>query len=432
MLTRGKAESRQRQNSCLTVLGDLRAAVICWVRENLRHPKTVACYCKRLYGRSYTCGNGDLHGVATGLSSLNQNWFGKAPKTALTVGGPKGEQQMSTVDLPLQTLLGYLQKLAEQSLSLWDVPEDAVVRLINISENTTYLVEASQGYKAILRIHRKNYHSLRAIESELAWLEALGREKVIRTPDYYLGRNSCAIQFGKTDALIDGRFMVLFHFVDGNAPDESLDMTYGFHALGAIAARCHDHAISWAKPTYFERLTWDAEAVFGPAATWGNWRDAPLVDRDIAKVLEEVEKTVCARLEAFGKASERFNLIHADMRLANLLVGQEGTRLIDFDDCGHGWFLYDFAASISFIEDDPRIPAFKDAWVRGYRSIRDLNAEDEAEIETFIMLRRMALLAWIGSHIEAPEAQKLAPEFASVTAKIGKLYLEQCKMLTGN
>jgi len=55
-----------------------------------------------------------------------------------------------------------------------------------------------------------------------------------------------------------------------------------------------------------------------------------------------------------------------------------------------------------------------------------------AEIETFIMLRRMALLAWIGSHIEAPEAQKLAPEFASVTAKIGKLYLEQCKMLTGN
>jgi Ser/Thr protein kinase RdoA (MazF antagonist) len=52
-----------------------------------------------------------------------------------------------------------------------------------------------------------------------------------------------------------------------------------------------------------------------------------LVDRDIAEVLEEVEKTVCARLAAFGKPSERFNLIHADMRLANLLVGQEGTRL---------------------------------------------------------------------------------------------------------
>ena len=38
------------------------------------------------------------------------------------------------------------------------------------------------------------------------------------------------------------------------------------------------------------------------------------------------------------------------MRLADSLVGQEGTRLIDFDVCGHGWFLYDFAASISLIE----------------------------------------------------------------------------------
>ena len=87
---------------------------------------------------------------------------------------------------------------------------------------------------------------------------------------------------------------MLFHFVDGDAPDESVDMVYGFQELGAIAARCHDHAISWVKPKHFERLTWDADAVFGPAATWGNWRGAPLVDRDMVEVLEEVEETVCA------------------------------------------------------------------------------------------------------------------------------------------
>ena len=38
-----------------------------------------------------------------------------------------------------------------------------------------------------------------------------------------------------------------------------------------------------------------------------------------------------------------------------------------------------------------------------YRSVHPLSEEDEAEIDTFIMLRRMALLAWISSHIEAPE-----------------------------
>jgi Ser/Thr protein kinase RdoA (MazF antagonist) len=112
------------------------------------------------------------------------------------------------------------------------------------------------------------------------------------------------------------------------------------------------------------------------------------------------------------------------MRLANLLVNADGTRLIDFDDCGHGWLMYDFAAAISFIEDDPRIPACKAAWLRGYRSVRPLQPGDIAEIDTFVMLRRMALLAWIGSHIEAPEPQKLAPGFAETTARLGQAWLD--------
>jgi Ser/Thr protein kinase RdoA (MazF antagonist) len=56
--------------------------------------------------------------------------------------------------------------------------------------------------------------------------------------------------------------------------------------------------------------------------------------------------------------------------------------------------------------------------------VRALPAEDEAEIDTMIMLRRMALLAWIGSHIEAPEPQALAPHFARTTAKLGQAYLQ--------
>ena len=179
------------------------------------------------------------------------------------------------------------------------------------------------------------------------------------------------------------------------------------------------------KPDGFERLTWEAAVVFGPNATWGDWRDAPEVTPDVAGVLERVERTICDRLQAFGKAPDRFNLIHADMRLANLPVDANGTRLIDFDDCGWGWFLYGFAAAISFIEDDPRIPALREAWVRGYRSVRDMSAEEAAEIDTFIMLRRMALLAWIGSHIEAPEPQEQAPGFAATTARLGQAYMDK-------
>ncbi|MEM8538761.1 MAG: phosphotransferase [Pseudomonadota bacterium] len=331
---------------------------------------------------------------------------------------------MTKPDLPLNELLPLLAQLAQSSLTLWNVPAGAHLRLINVSENVTYLIEA-QNYKAVLRVHRQGYHSRRAIECELDWLTDLGRDSTVATPQIVLGRNGERIQLAHTDDLDAPRFFVLFQYIDGIAPNESNDLTPGFKELGQLAAKCHDHVLTWPKPNGFERMTWDETSVFGPQATWGNWRDAPGITDHNRPVLERLETKVIARLKRFGKRTDRFNLIHADMRLANLIIAPEGTRLIDFDDCGWGWFLYDFAAAISFIEDDPRIPNLKAAWLHGYRSIRTLSAEDEAEMDTFIMLRRMALLAWIGSHIEAPEPQALAPHFADNTAILARSYLEK-------
>ncbi|MEM7598198.1 MAG: phosphotransferase [Pseudomonadota bacterium] len=327
-------------------------------------------------------------------------------------------------------LLPRLQRLAEASLPLWDVPKEAQVRLINVSENVTYAVEAP-AFKSVLRIHRDGYHTRQAIESELDWLTALGRDTAVTTPRIILGKNGARIQHGTPPGLPTPRHMVMFHFIDGPAPDETGDLAPGFEELGQIAAQCHDHVLSWQKPDGFTRMTWDTRTVFGPNATWGNWREAPGVTDDIRALLTRLETTLTARLADFGKSPDRFNLIHADMRLANLIVspgvdaGSSGTRLIDFDDCGWGWFLYDFAAAISFIEDDPRVPALKAAWLRGYRSVRALSATEEAEIDTFVLLRRMALLAWIGSHIEAPEPQALAADFATGTAKLARAYLKR-------
>ena len=41
-------------------------------------------------------------------------------------------------------------------------------------------------------------------------------------------------------------------------------------------------------------------------------------------------------------------LIHADFSLANLLIHKGDLRVIDFDDCGLGWFLYDAVTSVFF------------------------------------------------------------------------------------
>lgn len=319
-----------------------------------------------------------------------------------------------------------LHDLANESLGLWDLPEGASARLINVSENATYLVEAPGGYRSILRMHRENYHTRNAIQCEHAWSEALGEEGGVRTPRIIPGRDGSTIQTASMEGLPGERHMAMFEFMDGDHPEEDAEhLVESFEELGEIAALTHNHSVSWQRPPNFERLVWDLDTVFGSDAYWGDWRDAPNVTKEIQSVLERLQSVVSRRLEAFGKGPERFGLIHADMRLANLIIRDGETRLIDFDDCGLGWFMYDFAAGISFIEDHPKVPEMKDAWVCGYRKQRTLAEEDEAEIDTFIMMRRLALLAWIGSHIEVDTAKELAPTFAPVTVELAEAYLSQ-------
>ena len=333
---------------------------------------------------------------------------------------------MSDNALSHEVLIERLGELANQSLHLWQLPAGASARLINVSENATYLIEAPNGFKSILRIHRENYHTRNAISCEHAWSKALNDEGGVRTPEILAGRDGSTIQTSSTAGLPGERHMVMFEFVAGDHPAEDADhLVESFEELGEIAALTHNHSMSWQRPPNFERLTWDLNTVFGPEAYWGDWRDAPQVTEDIKHLLERLQSAVERRLTAFGKAPDRFGLIHADMRLANLIITNGSTRLIDFDDCGLGWFMYDFAAGISFMEDNPQVPALKDAWVRGYRKARALSGEDEAEIDTFVMLRRLALLAWIGSHIEVDTAKELAPSFAPVTAELAENFLRR-------
>ena len=192
---------------------------------------------------------------------------------------------MAAGDLPTEILLERLETLANSSLNLWEmVPENATARLINVSENTTYLVEAP-GWKSVLRIHRENYHTETAINCELSWSFALNQEGVIVTPEFYRGRDGKAVQSAVIDGLPAPRHMVMFHFVDGCKPDENQNLAEHFEELGEISACTHNHSISWSRPELFDRPEWNLKTIFGANSIWGNWRDAPHVTVDIQKNL---------------------------------------------------------------------------------------------------------------------------------------------------
>ena len=71
----------------------------------------------------------------------------------------------------------------------------------------------------------------------------------------------------------------------------------------------------------------------------------------------------------------------------------------------------------------PYVPELVDAWVRGYRAVAPLTAQDEAELPTFIMLRRLLLVAWIGSHSSTETAQAMGEEYTATSCRLAEHYL---------
>jgi len=332
--------------------------------------------------------------------------------------------RMADGPLSHATLVERLEGLARTSLPLWGIDPQTPCRLINLSENATYLVEPAGAEKVVLRLHREGYHTRNAIACELAWMDAIERDTGVITPTAVPGRDGERIQTGRSPLLPAARHMVLFEFIDGREPDVGQDdLTVPFQQLGEVSAELHRHAMRWRRPARFERLTWDDAHILGPNANWGDWRRAPAMDTSRRAVLERLAATLAKRLAGFGRAPERYNLVHADIRLANLLVHEGSVRVIDFDDCGIGWLLYDVATTVSFIEDHPLVPAWIDAWLEGYQRVRPLARAERDEIPTFVMLRRMALLAWIGSHAETDLAKEQGPDFTRVSAELAERYL---------
>jgi Ser/Thr protein kinase RdoA (MazF antagonist) len=187
----------------------------------------------------------------------------------------------------------------------------------------------------------------------------------------------------------------------------------------------HQHARQWARPAWFTRFHWDYAAAFGAQPRWGRWQDGIGVGPGEREVLGRLDATLAARLAAFGAGPERYGLVHADTRLANLIVDDGAVSVIDFDDSGFSWFLYDVGTSVSFFEHEPQVPALIDSWLTGYRRVLSLQAADEAEIWTFILFRRLLLVAWIGSHTAVDIARELGAGYTRQSCDLAEAYLSR-------
>jgi len=311
---------------------------------------------------------------------------------------------------------------ARASLAAYGRATDSSLRLLSLSENATYLVE--DGEPMVLRVHRPGYHSLDAIRSELEWMKALRTETPVATPELICARDGSDVVTVEVDDAV--LHVDAVSYVPGCTAEED-PTAVGFDELGRLTAIMHDHARYWTVPAGFTRFRWDLDTILGPQARWGNWRLAPGLteqDRDwIGRAVADISQ----RLTEFGCETDRFGLVHADLRLANLMIDPSdpgsGITVIDFDDCGWSWYLADLGAAVSFIEDVPAGERIISEWLTGYLAVSTIAPDHLELIPAFVMMRRIMLTAWIASHFDADAAIGVGEDFAPNTARLAERYL---------
>lgn len=305
-----------------------------------------------------------------------------------------------------------MSDLIARALPAYGLAEDTPLTLLNRSENETW-----RAGDLILRLHRQGYHTKPEIASELAWLTALQDLPGLNAVKPIPGAQGLVTE-------LDGRFLVAFALIEGQELQPGDDLARWFAPLGEITARLHLQSRQWTLPPGFTRKRWDVETILGPDPHWGHWQQAQGLDPQGEALLARATDALSAKLHAYGTGPDTFGLIHADLRLANLMVDGDRLTAIDFDDCGFGWWAYDLASALSFIETDPRLPDLIAAWVSGYTRIAPLSAEDRAMIPALIFLRRVLLTAWLSTRADSDTAQDLGgPAYTQGTLDLAERYL---------
>ena len=279
--------------------------------------------------------------------------------------------------------------------------EPAALDLVAVAENVTFRVtDARDGAQYVFRLHRPWYHTFEELISERVWLRALV-EAGIPVPAPVPARDGREYVQVAVPGTGEQRYAGMITWTEGRllseALDENTDATWqatAFEQLGTITASMHNQATGWAVPDGFTRHHLDTDGLMGDRPFWGPFWEHTLLSPAESRLLLETRDRIRVALARYGREPRSYSLIHADMHPRNVLVNGPRLTVIDFDDTGFGWHLYDIAVALIHQRGTAAYPSAEAAFLRGYRSLRALSDADLALLPMFHLMRGMVQIGW--------------------------------------
>lgn len=323
--------------------------------------------------------------------------------------------------------LPVLEALARSALHQWG-RQAREIHLLKWRENAVFRVVDTDGQPLVLRIHQRGYHSDASLNTELCWIEAL-QAAGIDVPAMLPTVDGRRFVQAQVEGLQTPRQVDLQRWIDGQPlgtseaglSDNVSDVAQTYRVVGALAARLHHHTDTWPLPVGCERHHWDVEGLVGERPLWGPFWQLSALSAGQRDLLLRARAAVRRRMEALPPHAgglPRYGLIHADFVPENLLRCANGVvRVIDFDDAGHGWHLFDLATALYFIQDDPAYDIARASLIAGYREHRALPDDVLADLGLFMAARSFTYLGWVHTRPDSRDGQAIMPQLIRMACR---------------
>lgn len=284
---------------------------------------------------------------------------------------------------------------------------------INYEYNATFKVETNDGQLFALRINTNSPRTPENLIAEIAFVRLLAEDGRVKVPQPIQNTDGSFYTSVFHEPSQRTFHCVLYSWVEGEEL-EDVPTPDQLKAMGVAMATMHLVAPAFelphgaTLPTFDDPLWWTEDFLLSEKS-----------------VLDASAKDLISRaLKAIKEGVAKFYLnaapviIHADMHGGNVLWKEDHLSVIDFDDCGFGLPIQDFATALYYFDTPEQDAAFKE----GYMSVAPLPECSEPEMKMFFLQRRIILLNYLYETSNL-EHKSMIPDYQEETLRRIKNFL---------
>lgn len=316
-------------------------------------------------------------------------------------------------DRPEEIVIKELETFSFQILSHYPIEVKSAVS-INYEYNATMKVEATDGRLFALRINTNSPRTPENLMAEIAFVRLLAEDGCVKVPQPVQNAEGSFFTSVFHEPSERTFHCVLYSWIEGEElEDEPTDEQ--LNALGVAMATMHHLAPAYelppgaALPTFDEPLWWTEDFLLSQKS---------VLDPEAKDLISRALASIKVGVARFYKDATPM-IIHADMHAGNVLWNEGSLSVIDFDDCGFGLPIQDFATALYYFDTPEQDAAFK----QGYESVAPLPECSEQEMKMFFLQRRIILLNYLYETSNL-EHKSMIPDYQEETLRRIRNYLD--------